>query len=1050
MTETTDDAVPQGVSRRGFLGVGAGITAAALTASPAANAVEGVRGGAPAGGALPPNVTPKTTVLTVTGTVLASLNSTGSIFPPQGPQVTQDGWVTVKGDAAAGRVPSTIGLHNPIWSDADAVYVADTLFVPEAQPQSWVLWGKLTVVRYPKNNRHAQEAAEVMTAWYDATNVGHRGASVAVTEEGTVIAHASSHGPTYANSTGLYLQRSTRPHAVKATSGRTEDAWSTVMSSPGSVNNSSYYRRFFRDPYTGHLYLVARGNELQVLLLRWVSERQTFVRVDRPNTRRRDTGAGPWVLPGLTHPMAHGTYPTPGGRDDLVPGDTLAVYGHDIAFAKGSGTSSIMYTVPEFMVSEDRQTNGWPRRDISIMRSDDGGHTWRQPGSDPSTGIAPETFRPPMYDPANPSVLVPGNVKVVFPGPPFTASTPHHMRNNAVGARVAVGAGGVPIVGAAWADPDESPGASIEDNRRHRSTWVARVDPETGAVTRTKLVPHRDGLHAAMPTMAYTSSGLVVVVAAEVDDHDMNGNTYVPGEQGYAGTPFPTSSLFAFTSVDGGLTWNRYTIDNGAQTTDESGAFISSSGAYIDTEALERDSVLRLYPAFPGAARKAVVWEVRGIPEIDGMAKGPRPIAKPTLRGVALPGNRVNLSWDMADGGGSAYNWYSVQRTNGVATAASTWTSLLGFDPAKSKGMIDRVASGSTYSYRFFGSTATKGNGPFSDPVTVSYTAPARQAPAGGATPSAWLRAEDVIAATYEGVGTWKSAIPNGPDAVTLDPALRTLSGWNTPLDARPRLICDGPGGRPALRFDRGAKTQLVLPVPAATSTSSFTVIVVARVRDGQVGDRRDGPAQWSQLIGHADADGKMRPNGPASRIDGNALQSHYLGDNGYEKLPHQVGGSIWGTRVVDYGAFDGGSGYGIGSWRVFATRWYVENGVRKVSGSINFCLGNLATEPVQGQPATFPLETPPVPWMTIGAASIGATTFTSAIDVAEVVRFERLLGRGEVRTWVTYLSQVYGLPLTNAVLRDTGAPFDPMTYPLPCVRNPEESDTPHGGQCLP
>lgn len=947
------------------------------------------------------------------------------------------------------RVPEAGTLFTPIWSDAEAIYVAGTVY-PETPHSYDPEWGTLKVVRCPKNLAQPVTSSTVGTFLWDMANYGHIGASIAVTDRGTVLTHPSSHGSSSASGVGLAMYRSPTPHSI--------DEWELVPSPP-SVREASYYRRFFRDPYSGTIYMVARGNEFQTLLYRWQDDKQTFSRIDRPNTFRSD-GAAP-VREGLAHPR-------------IADQRKLAVYGHDLAFAQGPNGSSIMYCVPEFMISMNNETNGSPRRDISIMRSDDGGHSWRKPGRLPSGDPQPiqtETFHPRMPNPVNPSQWLEGNVLTVFPGPAFDASTPHDRRNNATLARVGVTAGGAPVVVANWADPrefPEPPEQNLLDAVRLRSIWAVRIDPDTGQPDEpVKLLQNFPNHHTGFTSVAYTRSGFIVVLGAEAADHMLDGTSYVLSDLNDNEVPYPSGArFFAFTSRDG-ISWTRHLIDDGRPIGEGGTGGICS--ANIDAESLERDGLLRIFPLFPSTPARSEIWEIRNLDGIATVNRRSQQAAAPTLRALSF-GNRSNLSWDIASTGGASLVHYAVQRAPGVAGPTSSWAANLGFHPSRGNGMVDNLgSSGSTFSYRVF-SNSSRGNSPFSAPVTIqSQEIPARPETPNTHAPSDWFQPEQLVRhGTYQAIGVWSNAQPGGQPAVVRDPSLRGPGSWNLPLDTRPRLVCDGPGGYPALRFNRGANSQLLLEVPEANSAGNITVFTVARVNDHK----------WSTLISHAGANGRMVRWGPHSRTSSTNHQTHYASE--YFDLPEN-------TSQIPYSHHRVWAEFGVGPWKVFVSRW--ENGggyIRRCFGQINRCcshmeyntptLGDLdkgseyvpyrfevwggGVHPALGRHAApdVPHISPasPVPTgithMTIGSAvSIdGSKTHSSSADIAEVVRFNRVLNRGDTQKWVDYLLSVYGIPMTNAVPLDksaatmvNGSPWNDQ-YPHSCIYNVTESDLPH------
>ncbi|QWL31178.1 hypothetical protein [Rathayibacter toxicus] len=926
------------------------------------------------------------------------------------------------------RLPQSIALYTPLWSDAEAVYVIDT--IPTSDDH-----GVCRVVRYPKSNPQAQTSTDLGVFPLDAHNFGHRGASITTTDSGTVLAHPAIHNI----EVGMTMKRSTQNRSI--------DQWTTVP--PGNRTElASFYRRFFRDPYSGATYLIVRGQSWDIALFKWDEKRRMWHSVDRPNTG-----------------SAEGKVP-----QGLVGEEGIAPYGTEIAFARPTAHSHTIYCAPEFVVGAKNSDGhfpraGFPRRDVSIMRSDDGGHTWRRPGA---SAITTDRFRPRMPNPKDSSQWIDGNVAVVFRGPSFDGSYPTTSRHNAGGARIGVTAANEPVIVSSWSDPEgNEPGTTtmadgsvvkgVPDSWRLRSVWAAWVNPDVdGDIVRTELLRPETDRHTGIPSLAYTTSGLIVVVVSAVFDTTKGDWTHIKTPPPAQYSPYPSDvPLYAFFSKDGKV-WRRYLLHTGTQASDGSGDGIS--GAYIDSQALENERVLRIYPCFPGDPGRAEVWEYTDIPELHEIAT-PTPQAPdaPTASIVTTEG-RNHVTWNLPSDHGAAVTSYGVYRkVSGDLLDPANFEGQYKVASAFAPGWIQNAAPGSTVSYKVV-ATSSIGSAT-SNIVTVTNTANQRPAAPEGATPQQWFRADAAPLGNYWAVGRWESTVPDATgvtrSAVAFSSDLRsnTTADYAPTKDARPRYIADGPNGFPALRFTRETSSQLVLEVP---TSGDLTVLTVARLTD----------PDWSTLISHADSDGKMVKWGPHSRTNVTEHQTHYASeyfDGSNDVLTHH--------RVF--------SAHGTGPWKIFVSQWFVQKGRRRMGGQVNRCLVHQfynENDRNGGAPWYTPIvpwdetfwpgekdshgnvissrdpadvsDTEPVPttaqYMTIGATmSTGGKQYNSAADIAEVIRFDSALSREQIATWVNYMLNVHHIALENGVPLDNG--IADQTVGQSCIADPEYSNAPHG-----
>lgn len=249
---------------------------------------------------------------------------------------------------------TSIGLFTPIWSDSNYVYLT------EATDDN--------KTRAAKLNKSLASQENVQT--YSATvnsDAGHRGASIATSASGTVITYPEGHD------TAWIGKHSTQPQDLSTL---------TNTDSPvGSVQKNAY-KRYFRNPNNGDIWMTQRGDGWYAYVRKW----------DDVNKRFNTVGGG--AIAGW------------GGNQ------TNAVYGIELAFS-----ADTVYLLLEW---SDAGT-GYPRRDASVAKSTDGGDTW--------TTMMGTTLTLP---------IVPGDTSVALPSP--------NRLKNLVEARIAVDGSGNPMV----------------------------------------------------------------------------------------------------------------------------------------------------------------------------------------------------------------------------------------------------------------------------------------------------------------------------------------------------------------------------------------------------------------------------------------------------------------------------------------------------------------------------------------------------------------------------------------------------------------------------
>lgn len=332
------------------------------------------------------------------------------------------------------KVPTSTSVYTPMWSTKDHTFISQPVTV-NGVPQSRV--ARLTpagVVEQEVFNTVADgNAHDVFT--------GHRLASVAVSDAGTVVYHPERHE-------GAWIgKHSTSPRDISTL---------TATSVPAGQNTRTSYRRFFRDAWTGDLWMVVRGNDYRARIYLW-----------------DESGKG-WAV--------KGSNPISPDRDGI------GAYGFELAFGNG-----VMYLVTEYRVNGGTGAqSGFPRRDIGVVKSTDKGTTW--------TTMTGTTVTAPFE---------PGATTMIFPGVGAVTSAVA-ANHTGVLSRVMVDANNRPVVVAAWKHPTK--------DATYRSLWVATFDAD-GTMKRRRLLPAKSDWSVGNAWAAYTKSGLLMVAVSERDDH---------------------------------------------------------------------------------------------------------------------------------------------------------------------------------------------------------------------------------------------------------------------------------------------------------------------------------------------------------------------------------------------------------------------------------------------------------------------------------------------------------------------------------------------------
>ncbi|PPH69398.1 hypothetical protein C5C45_05915 [Rathayibacter rathayi] len=907
---------------------------------------------------------------------------------PTAPDLTVTRVVPVRAAALSlngARLPQSTSLFTPIRSDADAVYVADSI----AEPQWWTITdrhprARSGVWRLPKNGSAASFTEIVAAVEFDGTNPGHRGASVTVTDAGRVLVQPPLHKLVSRGGAGWR----NAPLAVSASRTSHDVSSFSAVPAPAGARTGVSYSRFFRDSASATTYLLIRGSDYQALLWTW----DETARVLRP-LHREDTRYDPAQPDGYGVRDGLSVHPTTGLR--------TGAYGHELAFFRPTGaTSSTIWCAAEFRINTDADQSGFPRRDVALARSDDQGRTWKHPG----TGVtAAQLFRPSVPAPAN------ANVLVVFDGPAYSASASDDARHDSVGARVGVASGGRVVVVATWsrrpADSSDSGlavGTPVLSD--YRSLWAAIWDPTTKTLERICLYNpgsrRSDGTwtsnhHAGMPSLVSSRSGTIVVVASSHDDHE-----HWPGRENWGlvsddgrPTAFPADARLHVYATSDGRSWTDSAVagPTGLATT-------GTSGAYLDPECLDGDGLLRLYPAFPNDPARAEVWELPA-PSVTTLS---RRLDRPALTARALSGG-VAVSWTPpASDAGSSISQFVLHAADGTrANSASPAVAVL---DGATRGWIDRAApAGAPRSYVVFARNAA-GTSLASNTATATNGAVDVVRPPDPA-PQYWFRASDLPLRAGDRV----ASVPAAPGALVRTAAVQSVTS------RQPRLIADGPGGLPALRFERAAASALLLPAPLRFGGTT-TVLMVARVRD----------EEWSHLAAATDADGTLLVRAPFSRVSAGAHETRSAGaaTDGTQGL------ATADTRLEIVHRVE--SAAGIGAWKVYVSQWRVDPWSKlRVSGQINRCGSSQIELPATAGAVLTGADEPTSTQMMIGSARARTgDVLTSAVDIAEILRFDGSMSRERIQDVVLYLLARHRLPSTNVVESELRRRWDRGTPP--------------------
>jgi hypothetical protein len=331
-------------------------------------------------------------------------------------------------------------LYNPIVSSATAVYIAEPVTIASVQQSRLAKMAKGTYTEL--------QNVQLGTATHDSI-LGHRDCSVQVTSDGTVLAHGESHHVPF---TG------TRYPSENIVAG-------SVITVPTGLNLESSYRRFFRNPHDGSIWLAARGNSYNGYL-----------------------GIFNGTATSTTQQQIGGSF-----------SQFLGNYGLDLAFA----SADIVYCLLEPFRAVSGAPSGYPRQNINLIVSTDRGVTWR-------------TMSGKLMSVSTPAAWIGNDDDCAFPTH-YTGSSGGNGAGTCVSGKVGIGADGQPIVVASWKHPADT----------LRSTWFAKYDQTAKRWVRRRLQANDGVNHAGNPSLMY-HNGKIIVCAGTTDDHDLTNAEITP------------------------------------------------------------------------------------------------------------------------------------------------------------------------------------------------------------------------------------------------------------------------------------------------------------------------------------------------------------------------------------------------------------------------------------------------------------------------------------------------------------------------------------------
>jgi hypothetical protein len=473
-------------------------------------------------------------------------------------------------------------LHSPIWSNTNNIYIHYPSFKSGVQ-QSRVLRLNKSLVQ--------QEDVQVFAGPLNG-DPGHQDGSVAVDASGTIIIYPEGHGrewrAKYSNSANSLASLSnvafplitkflTYNPATNIGNGVGIGDYTAQLSTEPQV--SMAYNRYYRNPHNNELWLSYRSIGWYGFIRKWNPTNKTY---DHPGytsgnhlDNYRNIPEGPISGSGLY--------------------EKNSIYGGELAFA----SATKMYYYVEW---SDGGT-GNPRRDGTVMMSNDNGVTW--------TTMTGEPIKLPLQ---------PGVSHLCFPTP--TINTGASNNRSVVQASMVVMSDGSPAVISAYAKNNES----------YRGLYISRWIAAKKRFEYSKIADNLTGKHYSA-AKAMTHAGKIYVLVTEKDEHFDPGWRNVSASYPFSlnsnGTsPFDVepatltqritwtdaSRLLLYVSANDGVTWTQYVLDDGTTTITNTKTASPATvplfycAGYFDEMAPSIDNKMRIYPTCSVTTR-AELWE---------------------------------------------------------------------------------------------------------------------------------------------------------------------------------------------------------------------------------------------------------------------------------------------------------------------------------------------------------------------------------------------------------------------------------------------------------
>lgn len=397
-----------------------------------------------------------------------------------------------------------LAIYTPLWTTDAGILIAEPVTISSQQQSRVALLNKTTKAPIAD--------VQLGTTNHDSI-VGHRDSSVCKDSAGNYVVHGEVHHSTWIGKYGTDLNSL------------------TAIAAPAGAATSCSYRRFFRNPYNGDIWMGMRGDSYVAGIYKW-----------NPSTKVMDRRPSASQIGGNT--------------------STVGYYGMEVAFA----SANTVYATLEPIRVTSGGMSGYPRQNIGVIKSTDGGASW--------TSLDGRQLALPLSPSAESDVAFP---------------TFNNLHTTVAG-RIGVSADGAPVVVAAWRHPSET----------RRGLWSAKWDGARWIRRQMMAAPTSVDFSVGNPHLIYTQAGEIYVVASSSDDHD-NGSSAdgIPGGLGGERVP-ENNTLYLFKSTDG-LNWRRWTING------PTGGY---GGAYLDPESIRIDNIIRLTPRKESDPTASEVWEL--------------------------------------------------------------------------------------------------------------------------------------------------------------------------------------------------------------------------------------------------------------------------------------------------------------------------------------------------------------------------------------------------------------------------------------------------------